>query len=310
METPAPANDEVLGALARIPLLAGYAVGGLLVERLESLTNRTYRVTLAGQRYVLRIAGPGTGRYIDRNAELHNLRLAAAIGIAPEVLFFDPRDGTMVTRFIDQGVSLDGERMREPTTLRQAAQTLKRLHDSGLRFMGRMELFAKLDEYLSLVRGACRDDAGLRAARARSERLRPAFERDAAAFVPCHIDPAPHNFLVVRSPRRSPSMYLLDWEYAAMCEPVWDLAGLSIEAGFGVAEDRALLAAYFGEPTSAIVARFRLHQPLLRLVAAGWAMAHATEAAAAAPLVAMARRRIAEFHAVMDAIEAAGPIFA
>src|SRR5215472_3244823 len=120
---------DVQSTLGRIPLFAGRSLGGLIVQPLASLTNRTYKITLHGERYVLRIAGRGTERYIDRSAELRNATLASSIGVAPELLFFDAGDGTMLTRYV-AGTALDPVRMREPATLQLAAQTLRRLHAS------------------------------------------------------------------------------------------------------------------------------------------------------------------------------------
>ena len=50
----------------------------LAIERIGGLTNRNYKITLGPERYVLRIAGAGTSEYIDRAAEAHNARIAAA----------------------------------------------------------------------------------------------------------------------------------------------------------------------------------------------------------------------------------------
>src|SRR5262249_11112505 len=295
---------DVQSTLGRIPLFAGRSLAGVIVEPLASLTNRTYRITLDGERYVLRIAGAGTERYIDRKAELRNATLAAAIGIAPEILYFDPEDGTMLTRFIVGSMALDAARLREPATLQAVAQALRRLHGSSLPFAGEMHLFPKFDEYMALLDERIGEETGLTEARARMESLRSRFERDAAPFVPCHIDPSPANFLASGA---APSIHLIDWEYAALGEPAWDLAGLSTEAGSGAAEDRALLAAYYGQPTAADIARFRLHRVLLRIVGASWAAARAADAPEPESLIAMARQRVAEFHAGMDALAAEPP---
>ncbi|HTO84683.1 MAG TPA: choline/ethanolamine kinase family protein [Methylomirabilota bacterium] len=295
---------DVESTLARIPLFAGRSLAGVIVQPLASLTNRTYGITLGGDRYVLRIPGTGTERYIDRKAELRNAALAASIGIAPEILYFDPEDGTMLTRFIVGSTAVDAARLREPDTLQAVAQALRRLHGSGLSFAGEMHLFPKVDEYMALLDGRIGKETGLTEARARMELLRSRFEHDASPFVPCHIDPSPANFLASGA---APSIHIIDWEYAALGEPAWDLAGLSIEAGFGAAEDRALLAAYDGRPTAPDVVRFRLHRVLLRIVAASWAAAHAADTPEPESLVAMARQRVAEFHAGMDALAAEAP---
>jgi thiamine kinase-like enzyme len=41
-------------------------------------------------------------------------------------------------------------------------------------------------------------------------------------------------------------IYLIDWEYSGMNDPMWDLGNLSVEAGFGPEQDRAMMAAYCG----------------------------------------------------------------
>src|SRR5262245_22976356 len=138
-------SAEIAAALARIPQFAGRPLADLQVEPLASLTNRNYKLSLGGESYVLRIAGAGTERYIDRAAEAHNARQAASIGIAPELLYLDPPSGLMLTRFIASGVALRAAELRQPELLRRAAGLLKRLHGSGLVFAGRMDLFPKLD---------------------------------------------------------------------------------------------------------------------------------------------------------------------
>ena len=54
-------------------------------------------MTTGGAAYAPRLAGDGTSEYIDCKAEEHNARVAAEAGVNAEVLFFDARDGTMVT---------------------------------------------------------------------------------------------------------------------------------------------------------------------------------------------------------------------
>ena len=113
---------------------------------------------------------------------------------------------------------------------------LQRLHGSGLAFAGEMRLYPKLDQYLAMA-----STPALRELRRAGEALRPVIEPGWGPLRPCHIDPAPHNFIAAAGRH-----FLLDWEYAAMCDPVWDLAGLSIEGRFDPAQDAAMVAQYFG----------------------------------------------------------------
>src|SRR5919112_5306569 len=98
----------IRSVLARVPLLKDVRLENVKVERLSgALTNVSYKVTTEAGAYVLRLAGDGTSDYVDRTAEGHNARVAAAAGVNAEVLYFDAREGTMLTRFVE-GVGMEG----------------------------------------------------------------------------------------------------------------------------------------------------------------------------------------------------------
>ena len=50
----------------------------------------------------------------------------------------------------------------------------------------------------------------------------------------CHIDLVPENF--IESPQGR--LYLIDWEYSSMNDPMWDLAALFLESEFTKQEER------------------------------------------------------------------------
>lgn len=252
---------ELLARLQALPPLAGLPLGRAKIEPLPGLTNRSYKITVAGQRYVLRLPGVGTERYIDRRQEAHNRAVAAELGVAPSLLYGDD-DGVQLTRFIDHAEPLDGAALRHnPAQLRAVADLLRRLHHSGRAFRGRVVLFPTLDRYLGLA-----PEPELLGLRRGVEPLRAGFEAGAQPLCPCHVDPAPANFLA--APGR---LYLLDWEYAAMCEPLWDLAGLAMEADLAAAGEHQLLSAYCGRPGAAVYERFAHYKLLLNLLAGAWA---------------------------------------
>src|SRR5262249_31104724 len=161
-----------------------------------SFTNRTYRIENAGGAFVLRLPGRGTERYIDRPGEAANARAAASLGIAPEVVFADPPSGVMVTRLIDGAVPLSPERLKSAADLAATVDLLRRLHGSGLIFQGSMHLYPKMDEYLELAPAP-----DLHRLRREVEHLRPILEPGWGPPRPCHIDPAPHNFVVAATGR-------------------------------------------------------------------------------------------------------------
>jgi thiamine kinase-like enzyme len=294
---------DLAAAIARIPMLARVPAAEMAIEPLPGLTNRNYKVTSREQSYVLRLPGTGTEEYIDREAEAHDVALAATAGLTPEIVFADPASGLMLTRFVHGAETLTATAMHNPGTMAEAAQILRRLHDSGLVFKREMRLFDKIDSYLQKSpRAAVQFGAARRAA----ERLRDLVDGPGRRLVPCHIDPTPSNFIRGRGPDGALRMYLIDWEYAEMSEPAYDLAGLSIEAEFSASEEAALLRAYGEGVKGATRDRFAAYKAVLYLMAGSWA-AMAVELGNPLPeLEAMAAQRLEQAVAALSWHEALG----
>jgi thiamine kinase-like enzyme len=254
----APNEQTVAAVIRQIPALP--QGGGWAITAMSSFTNRTYRIERDGEAFILRLPGQGTERYIDRVSEIANIRAAASIGIAPEVVFADAASGVMVTRFFEGAEPLSPQRLRGNADLIGSVDLLHRLHDSGLTFKGVMRLYPKMDEYLKLAPAP-----ELLPLRRAVEPLRPILEAGWGPLRPCHIDPAPQNFITAGAAR-----YLVDWEYAAMCDPLWDLAGLSIEGEFDTEQDTTMLTRYLGAAEPPWLSRLYLYRLVLRLLAASW----------------------------------------
>jgi thiamine kinase-like enzyme len=259
----------VYAALARVPFFGNARQRGLKIKRLGGgLTNVSYKVTTGGAAYVLRLAGDGTSEYIDRKAEEHNARVAAEAGANAEVIFFDATDGTMVTRFVEGIFMNAGDGFgRDPVAPVRVARALKRVHSLGRVFRSRFDVFAAIDGYLDLLRGwrmPLPEDYYEVGQRARAVRL--ALEASPTALVPCHNDPWPGNLLDADG-----RIYLIDWEYSGMNDPMWDLADLSVEAGFGPEQDRAMMQTYHGTGLSpALYSRLEVYKAMSDLHWSVW----------------------------------------
>lgn len=263
----APAERaEILARLQAAQVLPAWTPDTLSIRPLPSLTNRSFQVEFGGDSFVLRLPRPGAAVHTDRAAEGHNAAIAAMLGFAPKLVFFDPADGAMVTRFVPGSEPLTPESMRQPEALAAASDLLRRLHASGCSFHGEMRLFATLDRYIALAGASAPRAADIAAARRAAAPVEAALAARPQPLVPCHIDPTPGNFLA--APDR---LYLLDWEYAAMCEPLWDLADLSTEADLDADHEAAMLATYFGAPSQSQRSRLVLLRAMLDLLAAAWA---------------------------------------
>jgi thiamine kinase-like enzyme len=292
-----PHEEGAQAAIGRIPILAD-GKGEWAVSSLPSFTNRTFCLAREDESFVLRLPGRGTERYIDRTAEAANARAAAAIGLSPEIVFADPRRGVMLSRFVGGAEPLSPARLRQNGELSATVALLRRLHESGLAFRGHMRLYPKLDEYLGLAAAPA-----LTLLRRESEKLRPILESGWGPARPCHIDPAPHNFIVAGRQR-----YLVDWEYSAMCEPLWDLAGLSIEGEFDAGQDVEMLAAYFGKAERIWASRLHLYKIMLRLLAAAWGVVQLADGNGPAEIADLVERLTLRVQADLGAADLAGHI--
>ncbi len=260
-------EQEVADALARIPLYADIERGSIVTERLGGLTNRNYRIDSAAGSHVLRLAGEGSGDYIDRAAEKYNATIAAAAGVNAEVLHFDVERGTMLCRYIDACVTMGVERFRDTARVHRAGVAFHRLHTCGKRFQGEFELFEQIDNYLGVVRklGASVPE-GYDEVHRDAAAVREALAAQRLPNAPCHCDPLAENLLDTGE-----RMYIIDFEYAGNNDPMWDLGDLSVEAAFSEAQDEALLQAYFdGEPHPYDVGRMVMYKAMCDLLWTLW----------------------------------------
>ena len=256
-----PTFDEVLN---RIPIWTG--VAGLTVTPLPGgITNRNYRIDVAGEAFVVRVGTPGAEVLgIDREREYRCLVAASASGAAPEVVYCRPTEGILVTRFVP-GRALESGDTPPPEVVARVVQTMRRYHN-GAAFAGSFSPFRTLDEYLSAARRGSAplppDIDGLYAALAR---LSAALQPGGTTVRPCHNDLWGPNLI-----DDGQQVVIVDWEYAGMGDPYFDLANFAIYHCPSDAADTALLRAYFGEVQSRQLARLKLLRAVAELREAMW----------------------------------------
>jgi len=257
-------TEKLLRAsLSAIPSLAGYTGP---VERLGGLTNLVFRVGDA----CVRLPGAGTEEYINRAHEAVSARAAADAGVSPDVIHADPETGVMATRFIDSAITMTPAGFRNDIgAVHRAGEAFRRLHTSGARFPFTFELFAMIDEYLAIL--STKDVAlpdGYHDVVREAQTVRAALARNPVPLVACHCDPLCENFLDTGE-----RIYIVDWEYSGMNDPMWDLGDLSVEGEFDAAQDEALLEAYSGgEPKAADRARMIIYKAMCDLLWTLWGL--------------------------------------
>jgi thiamine kinase-like enzyme len=244
---------ELVRAMQKVPELAGRQL--TLSALSGGITNRNFRVDAAGttERWVIRLAGNDTHLLgISREVEHAATVAAAGVGVGPEVTAFIRPEGYLVTRFI-VGSPVSDEVVRRPETLRRVADSLRRIHD-GPAIPGLFVPLRICEAYraLAMARGVAIPAVYDEAAKI-GRRIERAFLADPIELRPCHNDLLNANFIDDGARIR-----IIDWEYAGMGDPFFDLGNFSINHELTEDQDRVLLEAYDGEVRERPLARLTL----------------------------------------------------
>jgi thiamine kinase-like enzyme len=247
-------REALVLALQRVPELAGREL--VLTTLSGGITNRNFLITIpdAHDRYVIRLAGNDTHLLgISREVEYAATVAAAGVGVGPEVTAFIRPEGYLVTRFIE-GSPVSDEAVRRPETLERVASSLRRIHD-GPPIPGLFVPLRIVEAYQALA--AARGvpiPAEYEAAAAVGRRIELACLAAPMEPRPCHNDLLNANFI-----DDGVRIRIVDWEYAGMGDPFFDLGNFSINHELTADQDAYFLEAYDGEtPRPERLARLKL----------------------------------------------------
>jgi thiamine kinase-like enzyme len=246
-------RDELTRALQRVPELLGRELTFTALS--GGITNRNYLIAVAGatERFVVRLAGNDTHLLgISREVEHAATVMSAGVGVGPEVVAFVRPESYLVTRFIE-GRPVSDVVVHETRTLRAVADSIRRVHE-GPAIPGLFIPFRIVEAYraLALARGV-RIPPEYDLAQAVSRRIELALLSAPLELRPCHNDLLNANFIDDGTRIR-----IVDWEYAGMGDPFFDLGNFSVNHSLTADEDALLLAAYDGRIRPSRAARLLL----------------------------------------------------
>lgn len=214
----------------------------LSVEQLGGMTNQNYLAKTTNKQYIVKFFGKGTEKLINRQDEKYNLELLKDLDLDVKNYLFDIEAGIKVNEYIESAITLDSTSIK--TKFDKIAPILQTIHASDKELRGEFAPFEEIKKYESLIEEKI-PYANYEAVREEVFSLEKRLADLGVDRKSCHIDLVPENF--IESPQGR--LYLIDWEYSSMNDPMWDLAALFLESEFTRQEEEAFLSHYESEQT-------------------------------------------------------------
>ena len=214
----------------------------LSVEQLGGMTNQNYLAKTTNKQYIVKFFGKGTEKLINRQDEKYNLELLKDLDLDVKNYLFDIEAGIKVNEYIESAITLDSTSIK--TKFDKIAPILQTIHASGKELRGEFAPFEEIKKYESLIEEKI-PYANYEAVREEVFSLEKRLADLGVDRKSCHIDLVPENF--IESPQGR--LYLIDWEYSSMNDPMWDLAALFLESEFTRQEEEVFLSYYESDQT-------------------------------------------------------------
>ena len=212
------------------------------IAAIGGMTNKNYKVMIDDQNYVLRVPGNGTEKMISRVDEIKNAAFAHEIGVDADLIYFNEQTGIKISKFIEDAQTLSPEGAKKPYVMKKICQLLNQLHQCGLEMENEFNVYEKIESYeqlLNELKGEYYEDYQL--VKQQVLQLKELMDDLQINLVPCHNDTLAENFIKDKHDQ----YYLIDWEYAGMNDPMWDVAAHCLENGFNSDEEELFLKTYF-----------------------------------------------------------------
>ncbi|MGX7073863.1 phosphotransferase [Falseniella ignava] len=235
----------------------------LSVEQLGGMTNQNYLAKTTSKHYIVKFFGKGTEKLINRQDEKYNLELLKDLHLDVKNYLFDIDAGIKVNEYIESATTFDAISIKEK--LDKIAPILQTIHASGKELKGDFAPFEEIKKYESLIQGQV-PYQNYEEIRKSIFSLEKKLTDLGVERKSCHIDLVPENF--IEAPEGT--IYLIDWEYSSMNDPMWDLAALFLESDFTTEEEETFLSYYESETTPVSRDKIRIYKILQDAIWSLW----------------------------------------
>ncbi|MBO6814092.1 MAG: phosphotransferase family protein [Rhizobiaceae bacterium] len=236
------------------------------------VTNANFVAIKGGKKHFMKVYGPGTESFINRDGSNDAALQAHEIGIGPNVLHYDKETGLEVVEFLDgYRASLTSDYAR--TDFLEHVIDLYATFHKSKPLSDTKDVFEMTQEHI---------DQGAELGVHRPvdfdwlyhqySKAREAFFASGLDLVPCHNDPMPGNFMVTMDGDTITDMKMIDYEYASNNERAYEIGVFLAEVFVDEKTSLEMIERYYGEVRASTVARVTVARAVADMKWGNWAL--------------------------------------
>lgn len=232
----------------------------------EGMNNRNYKIQYGEESFALRIFSDLSFIGVNRYNEYMCALIASKLNVGPEIIQFIPENNLLVCRYIE-GKKATCQEMAKVDNIKRFVNTLTQLHHA-CDFPSTFSIFKVIEAWWKI---AVKEKAPIphhfEDVFSQIAEMEQIIKHYSADLVPCHNDLYFNNIIDTGT-----NFLLIDYEFAAMGDPFFDLANFSIHHLFNDDQDKILLEYYFKSIDQKILNHFTIMKMLSNLRECLWGL--------------------------------------
>jgi len=241
--------------------IEAFATARIVAELAGGPTSNSYLVKRGSDQFVFRLdTDVAVALGLDRVAEVEILKFISKTALGPSPEFAAPDLGVLITRYLKGRAWCDAD-LHDAGKIQKLARLIQRLH--ALKPEGQpFDLHAKIKNYGSII-------ATVEGRELADDAQRKLRKLEINSATPCLC----HNDLISANIIEGQGLALIDWEYAAIGDPYFDLATIAEHHHFNQGEEETYLNSYFDQVLAENKSRLSRYRVLYRQLLLLWSAA-------------------------------------
>ncbi|EJX09293.1 Transcriptional regulator, MarR family/choline/ethanolamine kinase [gut metagenome] len=164
------------------------------------------------------------------------------MGVNPQIRYFNPKTGIKLADFVKGAETLNAATIQRHGNMKKIAEIYRKIHNSHVRLKNEFNIFQEIDKYeVLLKRSNAEMYEGWEEVRPKVMALEERLNRLGVELRACHNDAVPENFIKAEDG----TLYLIDWEYSGINDPMADFAALFLESDFSPENQDYMMREYY-----------------------------------------------------------------